>query len=819
MIQTTQTMPLEHRQSILRDSIQRHSVHPLVEFWNVMSARERFMTVGLAIREQIDQGRLETSNRYKQANTKMAYYLSMEFLIGRALVNNLINLGLYEDCKQVLADMGEDITKVVETERDAALGNGGLGRLAACFLDSLATLNLPGYGYGINYEYGLFKQEIRDGRQVERPDSWLTYGSPWLVSRPEMACTVRLYGRVINAGTNGQYDPRWVDCEMLLGIPNDMPIVGYGGKTVNTLRLYSARALEEFDMETFNEGEFLQAVHEKVRSETICKVLYPNDHVTHGPELRLIQEYFLVACAIDNILDRFNRNHPNDWSLLPEKVAIQLNDTHPALSVAELMRVLVDDHKLAWEKAWELTQACCAYTNHTLMPEALEKWPVHLFERVLPRHLQIIYEINRRHLDRVAHRFPNDINKLKNLSIILEGPTQMVRMANLAIVGSHSVNGVAAVHSQLVKTNLVPDFYALDPQKFNNKTNGVTPRRWIVVCNPGLTRLLTEAVGDRWITDLDQLRAIEPLADDSAFCDRFLAIKMENKDRLAKIIQTENGVSMNLSSMIDVQVKRIHLYKRQLLNILHVVHDYLLLTEDHRGPIVPKTYVFAGKAAPSYWLAKEVIYLINKLADLINHDPRCRDHLQLVFARDYRVTLSEKIIPAADLSEQVSTAGTEASGTGNMKFSMNGALTVGTLDGANIEIREEVGAENFFLFGNTVPQINDLQVRRVYPRSYYDNSPVIQRILNAFRGDRLSPGNPGRFEWVFQTLVESWDPYFHLADLESYLQAQDQATQLYSNRRAWARKAILNVARMGKFSSDRTISEYAREIWNVKPVL
>jgi len=805
-------------QSELRDAILRESSYSIVELWEVMSQRERFMAVGLAVRERLGDARLETSLRYRGADAKLAYYLSMEFLIGRSLLNNMVNLGLVDECRDVLSKLDEDLDEVVEVERDAGLGNGGLGRLAACYLDSLATLNYPGYGYGINYEYGLFKQEIRDGRQVERPDNWQTYGSPWLVERPEMSCRVRLYGRVVNEAADGGFKPKWVDHETVLGMPADMPIVGYGGKTVNTLRLYSARALQEFDMEVFNEGQYLQAIMQKMRSETICAVLYPNDHVARGPELRLVQEYFLVACALDDILRRFSREGRTDWSKLPDKVAIQMNDTHPALSVAELMRVLVDEKGLKWEQAWELTEATCAYTNHTLMPEALEKWPVPLFEKVLPRHLQIIYEINRRHLDNVTRVFPGDTGKLERMSLIEEGETKHVRMAYLAIVGSHSVNGVAAIHSELVKTRLVPDFYALTPKKFNNKTNGVTPRRWLLLCNPGLANLLTEAVGEQWITNLDKLRGLERLADDASFRDRFWAVQAENKRRLARFIQEENNITIDDEALLGSQVKRIHLYKRQLLNALHVVHEYLRLVEDGKQPIVPRTYLFAGKAAPSYTEAKEVIYLLNCLADLINHDPKAQGRMQVVFARDYRVTLAERIIPATDLSEQISTAGTEASGTSNMKFAMNGALMMGTLDGANIEIRQEVGADNFFLFGNTVEQIEALRSQGRQPRSFYDQSQTIRRILDAFLGDRLSPGEPGKFSWVHRMLVDNWDPYFHLADLESYLSAQEQVAKLYQDRAGWAKKAILNVARMGKFSSDRAITEYARDIWKVTPV-
>jgi starch phosphorylase len=677
---------------------------------------------------------------------------------------------------------------------------------------------MPAWGFGILYEYGLFKQEIHDGRQVEKPDGWLTFGSPWLVERPERAVPVRLYGHVANAATDGGFRPYWTGGPTVLGVPHDLPIVGYGGRTVNLLRLFSARAPHEFDMQVFNEGQFMEAVSEETKVSTIHKVLYPNDSVARGPELRLIQEYFLVACAVHTIVNSFEGTGHKDLTHLPDRAAVQLNDTHPALTVAELMRVLVDGHHLPWEKAWDVTTATCAYTNHTLMPEALEKWPVSLFERVLPRHLDIIYEINRRHLGRVAHSFPDDPDKLRRMSLIEEGPTKQVRMAHLAIVGSHSVNGVAAVHSELVKTRLVPDFYALTPEKFNNKTNGVTPRRWLRLCNPGLARLLTEAVGDRWVADLDRLRDLERFADDAGFLDRFLQVKAENKHRLTRTLQETSHATVDDAAMLDVQVKRIHLYKRQLLNVLRVVYDYLRLVEDGQPPAVPRTYLFAGKAAPGYVAAKDVIYLINCLAGLVNHDRRADGLMRVVFAHDYRVTLAERIIPAADLSEQISTAGTEASGTSNMKLAMNGALTMGTLDGANIEIQEEVGPENVFIFGNTVEQVEQLRKEGRHPREFYERSRTVRRIMDAFQGDRLSPGSPGKFSWVFWSLVERDDPYFHLADLEAYLAAQAEAARLYQDRHAWARKAILNVARMGKFSSDRTIREYARDIWKVGPV-
>jgi starch phosphorylase len=647
---------------------------------------------------------------------------------------------------------------------------------------------------------------------------------------------VPLYGHIEHATDRfGNYNPMWLDWKVVIGVPYDMPIVGYGGKTVNYLRLYAARASHEFDMGIFNEGDYFNAVQQKVQTETISKVLYPSESAAAGRELRLIQEFFLVACAVRDIVRRYLRDHipsPNplplrlgedwmrgkDFGQFPSKVAIQLNDTHPTLAVAELMRILVDENDLPWEKAWELTSATFGYTNHTLLPEALERWPVGLMEYVLPRHLQIIYEINHRFLAAVAHKWPGDDERLRRMSLIQEGETKQVRMAHLAIVGSHSVNGVAEVHSELVKTELVPDFYAFWPEKFKNKTNGIAPRRWLLSANPELARLLNETIGERWVTELHQLRELEPWAGDSQFQQRFSAAKRANKQRLANYISDLVGVTIDCDSLFDVQVKRIHEYKRQLLNVLHIVYEYLRLTEDGEEPIQPRTYIFAGKAAPGYFAAKQVIRLIGDLAHVINNDPRANGHIKVVFVPDYRVSLAEIIIPATDLSEQISTAGTEASGTGNMKCALNGALTIGTLDGANLEIREEVGPDNIFIFGLTVEQIRRLHAENAYhPWDIYRRNTVVQRILDSFKDSRFCPRRPGGHAWVFQRLVTQGEQYFHLADLESYLQAHESAATLYRAKSAWATKAILNVARMGKFSSDRTIQEYAQDIWKMKP--
>jgi starch phosphorylase len=803
----------------LEDAITRHVRYSLGKEWADVTKHDLLQALSLAVRDRMVEQMLETERRYRQAGAKRLYYLSMEFLMGRSLANNLTNLGLKAQARDVLAKHGFDLNDLEEAERDAALGNGGLGRLAACFLDSLATLNLPGFGYGINYEYGLFRQEIDDGYQKEQPDNWLAHGTPWEVQRADECCLVPLFGRVEDGvDRDGNYNPMWLDWQVLVGVPFDMPVVGYGGKTVNYMRLYAARASSDFDMHIFNEGDYLKAVEQKMKSETVSKVLYPSDSIESGRELRLIQEYFLVACSLRDIVRRYQKTHTT-FQDFPNQVAIQLNDTHPSLTVAELMRLLIDENNLPWEEAWAITQATCGYTNHTLMPEALEKIPVALFEHILPRHLQIIFEINRRFLEQVAAAWPSDAGKLRWMSLIDEGPPKQVRMANLALVGSHSINGVAALHSELVKSQLFPDFYALWPKRFNNKTNGVTQRRWLLESNPALAGLLTEAVGDEWITDLDHLRKLEPLAEREAFRAQFSQIKRANKERLARIIKDQAHVLADPDSLFDVQVKRIHEYKRQLLNALHIIHQYLSLVEDGADLPHPKTYVFAGKAAPGYWAAKQIIKLVNNLGRVINRDPRVRERIKVVFIPDYRVTLAEAVIPAADLSEQISTAGKEASGTSNMKFAMNGALTIGTLDGANVEILQEVGADNIFIFGLKAEEVQRLRRDGSYrPRDYYQRSPLIHRVLDALRGDRFCPREPGLFRWIYENLLDHGDEYFHLADLEAYVTAQAQAARAYVDRAGWAKKAILNVARMGLFSSDRTIKEYARDVWGLRPV-
>jgi starch phosphorylase len=712
--------------------------------------------------------------------------------------------------------MGMRLADVLEVEPDAALGNGGLGRLAACYLDSLASLHMPGYGYGINYEYGLFRQEIEDGYQKEKPDFWASEHSPWLIEHLDQAYMIPVYGRIEHGTDRGEgYNPMWLDWKVLVGVPHDLPIVSQDGQTVNFLRLFSARASDDFDIGIFNEGDYLRAVERKMQSETVSKVLYPSDAIASGKELRLVQEYFLVACAVRDIFRRFLARH-SDPRELASKAAIQLNDTHPALTVVELMRTLIDEHDIPWEEAWKITQAVCGYTNHTLMPEALEKWSVELVERVLPRHLQILYEINSRFLRDVSARWPGDQGRLERMSLIEEGPQRMVRMANLAIVGSHAVNGVAALHSELVKTDLVPDFHEFFPGRFSNKTNGVTPRRWLRHANPGLSGWITERIGDGWHQDLTRLRKLEAFAQDRTSQAEFMAVKRANKRRLTRAIAERAGVGVDPSAMFDIQVKRIHEYKRQLLHVLGVIDEYFRIAEDGAALAAPRVHIFAGKAAPGYYMAKLIIKLINNVAEVINGDPRASNSLKVVFLPDYKVSLAEIIIPGADLSEQISTAGTEASGTSNMKFALNGALTIGTLDGANVEMQEEVGADNIFIFGHTTAEVRTLRAAGYNSREWCDGNSRIRRILDALVQNRFSGAEPGIFDPIHRLLLDHGDYYLHLADFQSYVEAQERISRLFTDTAAWSAKAILNVARMGKFSSDRSIQEYASEIWGIR---
>jgi glycogen phosphorylase len=799
--------------SLFANLIEHHLRFSLAKRRGQVDKHDWYVVAALAVRDMLVERMLATQARFEGQNSKKLYYLSLEFLIGRSLENNLFNLGVIDICRELLARNGIDLQMLFDEEPDAALGNGGLGRLAACFLDSLATLDMPGYAYGINYEFGLFRQEISDGYQVERPDSWRRDSSPWLVARPEESCLIPVYGRIEHRfDRSGEYNPHWVDYRLLAGVPSDLPICGYGGRTVNFVRLYSAGASDEFDMQIFNAGDYVKAVEQKMVSETISKVLYPSDTVQAGRELRLLQEYFFVACAIGDIIRSFLKRGEDDFRDFPSKVAIQLNDTHPALAIAELMRVLVDEHDLQWNTAWEISRSTFSYTNHTLMPEALERWPVSLLERVLPRHLQIIHEINRRFLGEAACVRSDEAQRL---SIIEDGYESHVRMAHLAIVGSHAINGVSALHSELLKTRLVPDFYRLWPERFSNKTNGVTQRRWLLMANPGLAKLLDDTIGTGWATDLDRLQGIEPLADDGAFQATVMAIKRANKERLATIVHRTVGVDIDPASIMDVQAKRIHEYKRQMLMALGIMHEYLSLVEDGIEPASPHAYVIAGKAAPGYWAARMIIKLINNLAEVINNDQNTRGLIKVAFVPDYRVSLAERIIPAADLSEQISTAGKEASGTSNMKFAMNGALTIGTLDGANIEIREAVGAENIFIFGLTAQMIEEMQTNGSYqPFEYYQADPRLRRVLDELASDRFCADEPGLFRWIRDMLLGR-DDYFLLADFGSYLDTQAEIAGQFEQKNIWARKAILNIARIGRFSSDRTVAEYARDIWQL----
>jgi glycogen phosphorylase len=779
---------------------------------------EFFRATASSLRPRIVDALLESTERFRAANAKSVYYLSMEFLLGRSLRNNLQNLGLYSEIEEALTTMGIRLTDLLEIEPDAALGNGGLGRLAACFLESLASLHMPGYGYGINYEFGLFRQEFENGHQKERPDYWASEQSPWLIEHQDQAFAIPIYGRVEHGlDRAGNYNPMWMDWKVLIGVPHDFPIVGGDGRTVNTLRLFSARASDEFDIRIFNEGDYLSAVEQKIQSETVSKILYPSDSVDSGRYLRFTQEYFLVSCAIRDIFRRFlsRHSHPREFA---DQVAIQMNDTHPALAVTELMRTLVDEHEMAWDDAWEMTQASCGYTNHTLMPEALERWPVEMFERVLPRHLQILYEINRRFLEQVSARWPGEQPRLERMSLIDEGPPQMVRMANLAIIGSHSVNGVAQLHSALVRSQLVPDFNEFYPDRFNNKTNGVTPRRWMIQANPGLVQWIDERIGRAWRQDLDRLRDLEHFCVDPQSQRDFREIKFANKQKLARAIVDRTSLRVDPHALFDVQVKRIHEYKRQLLHALAIIDEYFRIVDDGNIPAVPRVHVFAGKAAPGYFRAKLIIKLINNIAAIVNSDPRVGDALKVVFLPDYKVSLAEIIIPAADLSEQISTAGMEASGTSNMKFALNGALTVGTLDGANVEMLEEVGSENIFIFGLHADEVQTLLSAGYNPWDIYHQDHRIERALDSLTSGLFSRGEHGIFDPIRRALLDEGDHYLHLADFPSYLTAQDRISSVFTDEAEWSSKAILNVARMSKFSSDRTIKEYAHDIWNVKSI-
>ncbi len=776
--------------------------------------RQKFEAAARYVRDLLAHRWIQTRQAREKHNPKRVYYLSMEFLIGRTLVNNVINLLAEPTVQQTLKENDLDLFQLAELEPDAGLGNGGLGRLAACFIDSLATLGFSAIGYGLRYEYGIFKQTIKNGWQAEQPDNWLRAPDPWEIPRTGKMMRVPLHAHVAFEGSHLRLTPNTPTS--LLGKAYDRPIVGYGGKVVNTLRLWAATAPEQFDFGEFSHGDFTGAVLQNVAAESLTRVLYPDDSTESGRTLRFLQEYFLVTCSLNDIVGRFRKSGNPDWHTLPDKVAIQLNDTHPSMAVAELMRILLDQARLGWEEAFDLTVRTLAYTNHTLLPEALEKWPVDLFETLLPRHLEIIYEINRRFLDDVRKQHPGDDAKLARMSLIQEGPRRQVRMAYLAIVGTHSTNGVAKIHSDLVRTQLVPDFAQMFPERFSNKTNGVTPRRWLRQANPVLAKIITDAIGDGWVTDLPQLRKLTPLADDRAFRERFLKAKRDAKLSFAQWLKSASGKVVNPDTLFDSQIKRIHEYKRQLLNVLHVIVLYNRLRENPKLQMPPRTVFFAGKAAPAYQLAKLIIKLINNVAAIVDADPLTKDRLHVLFLPDYSVSLAQRLIPASDLSEQISTAGYEASGTSNMKFMMNGALTIGTHDGATIEMAKEAGEENFFMFGLTAEQV--VASRGWYdPHWHFEHDPATRQALEQIRDDHFSAKEPGIFRPIIETLLDKGDTYRHLADLTAYTEAQQRVSAVYADPQAWARKAILNVAASGKFSSDRTIAEYAKEIWHVEP--
>jgi glycogen phosphorylase len=792
---------------------ERHLLFDNIKSNDAIHARERYEAFARSVRDVLSQRWVLTEETYERKNPKRVYYLSMEFLLGRSLANNVTNLLLDPVVAQAAKQKGVDVLSLLEQEPDAGLGNGGLGRLAACFLDSMATLQLPAMGYGLRYEYGIFKQSILDGWQHEQGDNWLRYPDPWEVARPDEAVEVKLNCSFHLQG--GTFHTVLGHPSILLGIPYDRPVVGYGGKTVNTLRLWAATACNYFDFQEFSSGAFAEAVGDTLAAGSVTRVLYPDDSTSQGQGLRFLQEYFLVACSLADLVRRFLRSKA-DWDSFADKVAIQLNDTHPSMAVPELMRILLDEAHLGWDQAWDLTQKALAYTNHTLLPEALEKWPLVWFERMLPRHLEIILEINRRLLDHARIRFPGDEARIERVSLIEEKGERKVRMANLAIVGSHSTNGVAAIHSQLLRTNTVKELAELLPERFNSKTNGVTPRRWLLLANPMLAHTITEAIGDAWISDLDQRKRLKPLAEEKSFRDAFRRAHHQSKKRFDDWLKGVYGQTVDPDSIFDSQVKRIHEYKRQLLNALRIVVLYKRLRENPEQEMIPRTFFFAGKAAPAYRLAKLIIKFINNLARTIDGDPAVRGRIKVLFLPEYNVSLAERLIPASDVSNQISTAGYEASGTSNMKFMMNGALTVGTRDGATIEMAEAAGEDNFFLFGLTADQV--AQSRGWYnPYWHYQNEPETRAALDLIFSDHFSRYEPGVFAPLQDVLLTKGDFYMHLADFKSYLEADRRMTELYAHPDDWARKAILNVAASGRFSSDRTIQEYATEIWRAKP--
>lgn len=813
---TDQDLQLDKDQ--LKASIVRHLRSTLGTSEQKASPEAWWKATAAAVNEQVYERLTRTQQTHFKKDTRAIHYLSAEFLMGRLTSNNLHNLSLYKICEEALGELGLELTDLCEQEPDMALGNGGLGRLAACFIDSLATLNYPAVGYGIHYEHGLFRQEIQDGRQIERPDSWREYGNPWEICRPESVQEIPLYGYVETVfGDKGGLKKVWHAGRKIKGVPWDIPVVGFGGHTVNILRLWESRASEFFDWDVFNAGGYIDSQAEKAQAETISKVLYPNDETDAGKELRLIQQYFFCACSIKDIMRRYKRVHGADFRNFAAQIAIQLNDTHPTVAIPELMRVLVDEEDLHWDAAWAICYQVFSYTNHTLLPEALEKWSVSLFEKVLPRHLEIIYEINARFLNELVEpKWPgNDAIKAK-LSIIEEGDVRKVRMGNLCVIGSSKVNGVAEIHSKLVKEDLFPEYAELWPEKMCNVTNGVTPRRWLLACNPELSALYNEVVGKEWPLQLDKLRSVTKFADDKAFQQQFMRIKRHNKEKLVKVIKAETGIDVSAEAIFDVQIKRLHEYKRQQLNLIHIMALYRRLLANPDYDMHPRVFIFGSKAAPGYKLAKDIIYAINKLAERVNNDARIQGKLKVVFMPNYRVSLAEKLIPAADVSEQISTAGYEASGTGNMKMALNGAITIGTLDGANIEIAEEAGAENCAIFGLNVDEVKSLKARGYNPYDFYYANSELKAVLDWFDTDYFTPGRPGELASIKRSLLEGGDPYLTLADFASYSEAHKLIDTWYRDPALWAKKAIINSATMGKFNSDRSIQDYVDRIWKLK---
>nr|QNR01022.1 glycogen phosphorylase [Sinonovacula constricta] len=810
--------PVENVANV-KKTFNRHLHYTLVKDRNVATPRDYYYALAHTVRDHLTGRWIRTQQHYYDKDPKRVYYLSLEFYMGRTLSNTMVNLGIQSSCDEAMYQLGLDIEELEEIEEDAGLGNGGLGRLAACFLDSMATLGLAAYGYGIRYDYGIFQQKIENGWQVEEPDDWLRYGNPWEKARPEYVLPVNFYGRVEEKDGKS----KWVDTQVVFAMPYDSPIPGYGNNTVNTMRLWSAKAPNSFNLRFFNSGEYINAVCDRNQAENISRVLYPNDNFFEGKELRLRQEYFLVAATLQDIIRRFKSSRfgsrdpvRTSFDNFPDKVAIQLNDTHPALAIPELMRVFVDVEGIPWAKAWDLCVRACAYTNHTVLPEALERWPVHLLEKLLPRHLQIMFYINYLFLEEVKKKFPGDHARLGRMSIVEEHGEKKINMAHLAIIGSHAINGVAAIHSEIIRQNTFKDFAEMYPERFQNKTNGITPRRWLLLCNPGLADVIAEKIGEEWVTNLYALKQLKQYENDENFLRSIMKVKTENKMKLASYIKEQFNIEVNTSSMFDMQVKRIHEYKRQLLNVLHMIVLYNRIKKNPNAPFVPRTIMIGGKAAPGYHMAKLIIKLVTSVGNIVNNDPIIGDKLKIVYLENYRVSLAEKIIPAADLSEQISTAGTEASGTGNMKFQLNGALTIGTLDGANVEMQEEMGPENIFIFGMTVEEVEALKVKGYVSKDYYDTNPEIRLVLDQINQGYFNPDEPALFHDIYNSLLYH-DRFMLLADFDAYIKCQDRVSKTFKDNMLWAKMCLHNIASSGKFSSDRTIAEYAREIWGCEP--